>query len=387
MQIPKKFENQLWEALQGAFPTHSDLRILVQTGLEENLNNIVNPGTLPQTILDLITWATAHGKFDDLLSAARSQNPGNEILAAFSERYVAWAASQDPAGDEQTETEEDEPAVLSPPPGAVSEVTPADWLPYVSPQSVQNWVAAMQTAARAVCRIEQKKEGSSTGGYATGFLIGPRLILTTDYSIQDKNVELRFDYEYAADNITPHQGTVHKPAQHWLIDQRKNQYALILTEGTPGYDSIPGTNEQRGWLRMAPEYEVQSGEPLFFMGFYNARPLIVGHYYALVDGRESSPLVTYCAYHDIGAPGTSGAPIFNGNWEVVGLHSIYLDPRRPGWENGIKNYSIRPADEQDMLVENIKQKLGTRNNLRAGVSINYIFQQPAVQLALAISGH
>jgi V8-like Glu-specific endopeptidase len=387
MQIPKKFENQLWEAMQSSFPNRQELRIMVQTGLEENLDHIVSPGTLPQTILDLIIWASAQGKFEDLLAAAQKENPGNADLVAFAERFSVWKASQDLAGETSLPTEEDGPATLSPPPGSISEYTnKVIWPPYVSPQSVHNWTEAMQTASRAVCRLETI-QGDVNVGYGTGFLIGPRLILTADYIVPDANVEVRFDYEYAADDITPHQGTVHKLADHWLIDKRKNQYALILTEGSPGYDKVPGTNQPRGWLQVVPDYEVQQGEPLFFMGFYNAKPLTVGHYFALLDGRDSSPLITYCAYHSINARGTSGAPIFNAQWQVVGLHNMFLHTQNPEWEKGLSANIPLPAGEREVLVGKIKQQLGGRDNLRAGTAIKAIMAQPAVQLALAVSGH
>ncbi len=355
MEIPVRFKKQLWEALQSAFPTIDELEIMVKFGLDENLEQIAGTGRIPNIILELIDWASSRSKFEDLLAAARTHNDTNEDLASFAERFDHWKVSQNKSPEDQT-AEEETPMALTPPPGSVNEFTDfRRWSPFVSPKSVHNWTLAMQKASQAICRIESL---AGIENYATGFLIGPRLILTAEYVVPDEKIELRFDYELEEDNLTPHQGVVYQLAKHWLIDQKDQSYALMLAEGTPGNDRVNDSGQPRGWLRVAPDYPLQKGEPLFILGHYNSKPITVSHYYVLEESQENSPYFSYGAYHPLASPGLSGAPIFNANWEVVGIHSLFH-----------------------------RQPVHGAHGKRSGILIKYILQQPAVQLALAVSGH
>ena len=74
---------QLYTALLSAFPTLADLRRVVTFGLSQNLDQITTGGSLDQMALDLITWAQARGRTEDLVKAALDDNPDNSTLQAF----------------------------------------------------------------------------------------------------------------------------------------------------------------------------------------------------------------------------------------------------------------------------------------------------------------
>jgi Effector-associated domain 1 len=76
---------QLYDALLSAFPTPADLARMVAFGLNTNLAQISTGSNLGDMTLSLITWAQAQGRMEDLVHAARQDNPGNAALQAFAQ--------------------------------------------------------------------------------------------------------------------------------------------------------------------------------------------------------------------------------------------------------------------------------------------------------------
>jgi hypothetical protein len=76
---------QLYDALLSAFPTPTDLARMVAFGLNENLAQISTGSNLGEMALSLMTWAQAQGRMEDLVRAARQDNPGNAALQAFAQ--------------------------------------------------------------------------------------------------------------------------------------------------------------------------------------------------------------------------------------------------------------------------------------------------------------
>ncbi|HKP52684.1 MAG TPA: effector-associated domain EAD1-containing protein [Chloroflexia bacterium] len=73
---------QLFDALLSAFPKKEALEQMVFLGLGENLATFAS-GNLRKMVLDLIQWAEAHGRLEDLIRVAHSNNPQNPKLAVF----------------------------------------------------------------------------------------------------------------------------------------------------------------------------------------------------------------------------------------------------------------------------------------------------------------
>jgi effector-associated domain 1 (EAD1)-containing protein len=76
---------QLYDALLSAFPTPTDLARMVAFGLNTNLAQISTGSNLGDMALSLMTWAQAQGRMEDLVRAARQDNPGNAALQAFAQ--------------------------------------------------------------------------------------------------------------------------------------------------------------------------------------------------------------------------------------------------------------------------------------------------------------
>ena len=77
---------QFHKALLSAFPTTAKLKQMVRFKLGENLDAIASGANLSETISNLIEWAEAEGKLEELLIAARKENPGNPVLRKFDEQ-------------------------------------------------------------------------------------------------------------------------------------------------------------------------------------------------------------------------------------------------------------------------------------------------------------
>ncbi|HLK56820.1 MAG TPA: effector-associated domain EAD1-containing protein [Chthonomonadaceae bacterium] len=60
---------QLHNALLSTFPNMASLRMMVQIRLGENLEEITSGHNLSQSDFDLITWAVARGRLNDLIEA------------------------------------------------------------------------------------------------------------------------------------------------------------------------------------------------------------------------------------------------------------------------------------------------------------------------------
>ncbi|HMA37651.1 MAG TPA: effector-associated domain EAD1-containing protein [Chloroflexia bacterium] len=87
---------QLHEALLAAFPQEEQLRLLVRFELNKTLSTLVKSDTLSAMVLELLEWAEAQGKLEDLLQGALNTNPDNPQLKAFVAR-VGLAAVTPPA--------------------------------------------------------------------------------------------------------------------------------------------------------------------------------------------------------------------------------------------------------------------------------------------------
>lgn len=83
MQLTKDQRPKLHQALLSAFPTRPALTQMVQFCLDENLDAITQGGGLSATVFDLIQWAEAQGRIEELIREAHRTNSGNQALSQF----------------------------------------------------------------------------------------------------------------------------------------------------------------------------------------------------------------------------------------------------------------------------------------------------------------
>src|SRR5438094_205551 len=78
---------QLHKALLSAF-TYEDLRQMLDFGLNVQLEAVGGGSNLNEIVFNLIKWAEAQGRTEDLIYAARNANPSNSDLRKFYEDYM-----------------------------------------------------------------------------------------------------------------------------------------------------------------------------------------------------------------------------------------------------------------------------------------------------------
>ncbi len=177
--------------------------------------------------------------------------------------------------------------------------------------------------AESVGRITiQRSDGQS--GFGSGFLVGPGLLLTNNHVLDSPEVAsksfVEFNYERLSDG---HLDQVLRfkfaPGDLFLTDRNLDFTLLAVQDGG-------GTLQRFGWNRlMAQEGKVILGERL------NIIQHPEGEYkqLALRENRLVDVLEDFLHYHTDTSPGSSGAPVFNDQWEVVALHHAGV-PKRDG---------------------------------------------------------
>jgi formylglycine-generating enzyme required for sulfatase activity len=90
---------ELEEALVSAFPTRTALERMLKHRLDEELDQIVGNSNLTDIVFELIKWAQAHGRIDELLHGAIQENPDNSELKKFSSWYLEEEKRTSPQPD------------------------------------------------------------------------------------------------------------------------------------------------------------------------------------------------------------------------------------------------------------------------------------------------
>ena len=307
---------QLQEALLSAYPTRSDLIMMVKFGLGINLDTISMGDSLAQVVFQLIQWAESRGRTYELLKAARDINTTSPDLRKFSEEF--GLAPTTPPRQELEKIIQKTNSFLD----------------------VDKWREALGRVEPTVCRIEITTNHGLVFG--TGFLLGSAAVMTNYHVMEavilgDKghatangqralpgNVVLRFDYKRLTDGTTLNPGTQYQLApQDWLIDSSpvaELDYALLRVDGTPG-DKPVGNQEgapARSFLTPNTAYQFAPDTPLFIVQHPQGDALKLAlDTNAIISAAENGSRVRYRTNT---LPGSSGSPCFNSKWELVALH-------------------------------------------------------------------
>ena len=172
--------------------------------------------------------------------------------------------------------------------------------------------------ARSVARILVCTERGGLAGYGTGSLVGPRLFLTNNHVLESAEVasraRLEFGYQLGLDG-TPAPGVAFKLDPETLfVTDRELDYTLVAVEerndqGTP--------LRQYGWNPLIEaEGKAVKGEMLNIVQHPNGEPKQL----AMRENQLVDVLEKHLHYRTDTARGSSGAPVFNDQWEVVALH-------------------------------------------------------------------
>lgn len=183
----------------------------------------------------------------------------------------------------------------------------------VTPQFLQLALAA----SRCVGRITVRGASGSLLGYGTGMLVGPGILLTNHHVLERAadaaQSEVTFGFETNA--TLPSEERVFRLApQKLFITDEALDFTFVAvspadTRGQPGTDL--------GYICLNPqEGKAINGEFVNVIQHPNGGPKM----FSLRENRIVDVLTNYLQYVADTAPGSSGAPVFNDQFEMVALH-------------------------------------------------------------------
>ena len=203
--------------------------------------------------------------------------------------------------------------------------------------------------ARFVGRVHIRQRPGRTAGFGTGFMVSPRLLLTNNHVLPSADFathsEIEFDYQYdRRGHLLPVIVFGLEPEAFLLTDQALD-YTLVAVRPT----SLTGTDLQLyGWSRLDPtEGKALLGDALNVIQHPKGEAKqIVLRSNQLVDLFDH-----FAHYVTDTEPGSSGAPVYNDEWEVVALHHSGV-PRTDAAGNYLaKDGTIwRPGMDTDQIA-------------------------------------
>lgn len=323
-------------ALMAAFPNRTSLERMLWYRMNLNLDSISLTDSLPHTVEHVVRYAEMRQLLVQLVTAARESNPGNVYLTNFARKFGLTADSN------------------------ISEEILEEARRAANFLTADQWRVALGEMSGRVCRIEIG--GSNAALYGTGFLVGPNVLVTSyqtfepviNGKIRPRDVSLRFDFKiYSGTTVNP--GTVYRlDKEDWLIASSSPptsteteddlNFALVRLEGVPGREPIGGERAEpgappRGWIYIDPAEAMHARLPdqVMLLFYPPGQPL------NLVISSESRVRMsnngTRIYYNLETGAGSSGAPCFNSNWELMGLH-VGAAPNGSGESYGVPAAAI-----------------------------------------------
>jgi V8-like Glu-specific endopeptidase len=167
------------------------------------------------------------------------------------------------------------------------------------------WVGRALELAACVCRL------NLPAGAGSGFLIAPDLVLTNHHVLPDEDsakvAVAEFNYQVDWD------GTM-EPVRRFTCDptffhsNKELDYAIVRVNGAPG--------DLYGFVDLGKRAEATVNDFVSIIQHPNGGPKKI----AFTDNKVSAVFNDLVQYSTDTEPGSSGSPVFNQDWELVGLH-------------------------------------------------------------------
>jgi Trypsin-like peptidase domain/Effector-associated domain 1 len=320
MRLSGEELQKIREALKEAFPAATKRLDLVVSDADIGINFAEYEGPYEFRIQNLLQDAVGQYRVTKLLKAAVNAAPDNPDLAEVSglvEKYFVFLPRFLPERNNDKMLGDAERILFE----------------NVGFQNVREWLEKLNRLTRVVCRIEPQPRANGIGGYGTGFLVGPDVILTNDHVASGTGdqlgfwgkpdraavVRFRFDCEYTTDgNVT--EGKQHKLAADYQIlrspiDQL--DFALLkldISMGRPSDDIVDG--KPRGFVIPVP-HQFEDSEPLLILQHPQAEPMKLA-FGSLTPKNQWPPArIAYSVNTD---GGSSGSPCLSQDLAVGALH-------------------------------------------------------------------
>lgn len=235
--------------------------------------------------------------------------------------------------------------------------------------------------ARTVGRVQIRDAAGQLVGYGTGFMIGPRVMITNNHVLDSAasaaSSQVEFNYQDTISGLAPTTELFGlDPGSLFLTDEALD-YTLVAVRERSGSVELSSFGYNR---LVEQEGKVLVGESLNIIQHPNGEPKQL----ALRENRLIDVLPQFLHYHTDTAPGSSGSPVFNDQWEVVALHHSgvprtdaqgrYLTKDGTVWTQAMGEHRIDWIANEGARISQIVSHLkgasglsGTARSLRDGI--------------------
>ena len=167
------------------------------------------------------------------------------------------------------------------------------------------WVSRALELAACVCRV------NTPAGPGSGFLIAPDLLLTNHHVLPNAETAAatvaEFNYQVAwSGELEPVRRFTCDPA--FYRSAAALDYAIVRVNGTPG--------DLFGFVDLARRADPTVNDFVSVIQHPQGGPKKI----AFTDNKVSAVFGDLVQYSTDTEPGSSGSPVFNQDWEIVGLH-------------------------------------------------------------------
>ena len=178
------------------------------------------------------------------------------------------------------------------------------------------------TRSRSICRIKVAF-GPEKGGYGTGSLIGPDLLLTNHHVLYDEEggnrpataVEAWFGYEVDEGGHTQGDLTIARCDESTIDGDQAHDWAVVRV--SPGsLPALAGTPV----LSLGGAPPPRTDDYVFIIQHPDGGPKMIGLSHNLVRFVDDDVV----QYWTDTKSGSSGSPVFNSRWQVVALHHRWV---------------------------------------------------------------
>ncbi|MBY0234455.1 MAG: serine protease, partial [Burkholderiaceae bacterium] len=172
--------------------------------------------------------------------------------------------------------------------------------------------------ARTVGRVSIRGRTGSPIGFGTGFMVGPRLLMTNNHVLTDAALAgdsvVEFDYFVRADGSPSTIKVFNLQPELFFKTDAELDFSLVAVAEV----SASGTHlAAHGWNQLIPEEgKAIIGQWVNIIQHPNGEPKqLVLRNNEIVDTPDR-----FVTYKTDTSPGSSGSPVYNDQWEVVALH-------------------------------------------------------------------